>query len=119
MSLTTSRQAFMQSLRASGRVVYDQVHENVTAPFVVCVPDDPYLTAEVIGNKFRQNFKIVIGVTYKDNKASLANLEALIESIVSAFPSGTEFDTISEPAVEDKGANKYLVVAIPVSIRAN
>lgn len=119
MSLTTSRTAFMQALRANGRVVYDQVHENLSAPFVACVPADPYLVAEVIGTKFRQNFNIVLGVTYKDNKASLANLEALTESVVSAFPAGTDFDSISAPAVEERGANQYLVVSISVSIRAN
>lgn len=119
MSLTTSRTAFMQALRANGRVVYDQVHENLSAPFVACVPSDPYLVAEVIGTKFRQNFDLVLGVTYKDNKASLANLESLIESVVALFPAGTDFDNISAPAIEEKGANKYLVVSIPVSIRAN
>ena len=119
MSLTTSRQAFMQALRAPGRVVYDEVHENVSAPFVACVPNEPYLSAEVIGTKFRQNFLLELGVTYKDNKASLAKLEALIESVVALFPAGTDFDTISQPDVETRGANQYLVVTIPVSIRAN
>ena len=119
MSLTSSRTAFMNALRASGRVVYDEVHENLSAPFVCCVPADPYLVAEVIGTKFRQNFDLYLGVTYKDNKASIAKLEALIESVVSQFPAGTEYDNITAPSLDTRGANSYLVVTIPVSIRAN
>lgn len=119
MSLTSSRTTFMNALRAPGRVVYDEVHENLSAPFVACVPDDPYLVAEVIGSKFRQNFNLYLGVTYKDNKASIAKLEALIESVVALFPAGTEFDSISAPSLDQRGANQYLVVTIPVSIRAN
>lgn len=119
MSLTSARQALGTALEGAGRVVYDAPRENMTGPFLLLVPAEPYVQVASIGNapRFISSFRLTFGVAFQDNQASLANLEDLITEGLTALPSGVTLDTVSRPALMTVGPNQFLTADAIVSIR--
>jgi hypothetical protein len=98
--------------------VYAYVPEAPMVPFVVCVPDSPYLELETIGKTTlhtKINLVISVAVAYNSNPASLDNLEQLVISVLSVIPVGYTIGSVEKPTVTQVGPSNVLVADIRVS----
>jgi hypothetical protein len=87
-------------------------------PFVVTVPDSPYLEIETISKsqiRTRINLVISVAVAYNSNPASLDNLEQLVISVLKVIPVGYTIGAIEKPTVTQVGPSNCLVADIRVS----
>jgi len=98
--------------------VYAYVPEAPMVPFVVCVPDSPYLELETIGKTTlhtKINLVISVAVAYNSNPASLDNLEQLVISVLKVIPVGYTIGAVEKPTVTQVGPANVLVADIRVS----
>ena len=89
--LDTVRQPLATAFANIAGNVYAYVPEAPMVPFVVCVPDSPYLELETIGKTTlhtKINLVISVAVAYNSNPASLDNLEQLVISVLKVIPVG-------------------------------
>jgi hypothetical protein len=87
-------------------------------PFVVMVPDSPYLELETLGKaqvRSKINLVISVAVAYNSNPASLDNLEQLVISVLKVIPAGYIVGTVEKPTVTQVGPSNVLVADIRVS----
>ena len=87
-------------------------------PFVVTVPDSPYLELETIGKTTlhtKINLVISVAVAYNSNPASLDNLEQLVISVLKVIPVGYTIGSVEKPTVTQVGPSNCLVADIRVS----
>ena len=122
ITLATIRQSLADAVQAAGYKTHAQPLATVIPPAVVIVPDEPYLQANTLasgGIIWQANFELIVAVAYLDPQGSLRQLEEIVVKVCSGLPRGTEFDTVSQPSVEDVGPSQLLVARIPVSVRAN
>jgi hypothetical protein len=98
--------------------VYAYVPEAPMVPFVVMVPDSPYLEIETLGNaqvRTKINLVISVAVAYNSNPASLDNLEQLVISVLKVIPVGYIVGAVEKPTVTQVGPSNVLVADIRVS----
>ena len=87
-------------------------------PFVVTVPDSPYLDLETISDTtlhVKINLVISVAVAYNSNPASLDNLEQLVISVLKVIPAGYTVGSVEKPTVTQVGPSNCLVADIRVS----
>jgi hypothetical protein len=87
-------------------------------PFVVTVPDSPYLEMETINGStlhIKINLVISVAVAYNSNPASLDNLEQLVISVLKVIPVGYIVGAVEKPTVTQVGPSNVLVADIRVS----
>lgn len=115
---TAVRQPLKTALAGVTATVYEAVPENPIVPFVAIVPDSPYLELTLINKstfKSRVNLALSCGVAYNSNLPSLANVEQLLISVITALPSGYEVISIERPSIIEVGASTLLVADIRVA----
>lgn len=115
---TSVRDSLQSALSTVAANVYDSVPEAVIPPFCALVPNDPYLSPNLIGQstiKLEVNLRITAAVAYMSNSASMDNLEKLIISILAAIPSGYKVGDVSAPSITSVGSSNLLTADIPVS----
>jgi hypothetical protein len=116
--LSSVRQPLATAFAGVTANVYDHVPEFPPNPFVVIVPNDPYMEIDLIGKtqtKVKLNFVITCGVQNADNAAALDNLEQLIISILAAIPSGYEISSVNSVGPRTVGNGSSLMAEIAVS----
>ena len=97
---------------------YAYVPEAPMVPFVVTVPDSPYIELETINKTtlhMKINLTISVAVAYNSNPASLDNLEQLVISVLKVIPAGYTIGAIEKPTVTQVGPSNVLVADIRVS----
>ena len=118
--LSSVRQPLATAFAGVTANVYDHVPEFPPNPFVVIVPDDPYMEIDLIGKtqtKVKLNFVITCGVQNADNAAALDNLEQLIISILAVIPSGYELGSVNSVGPRTVGNGSSLMAEIQLSTR--
>jgi hypothetical protein len=116
--LDTVRQPLATAFASVAGNVYAYVPEAPMVPFVVMVPDSPYLDIETLGNaqiRTRINLVISVAVAYNSNPASLDNLEQLVISVLKVIPVGYIVGAVEKPTVTQVGPSNVLVADIRVS----
>ena len=116
--LDTVRQPLATALSTVAGNVYAYVLEAPMVPFVVTVPDAPYLELETINKStlhIKINLIISVAVAYNSNPASLDNLEQLLISVLKVIPAGYTIGSIERPTVTQVGPSNCLVADIRVS----
>ena len=116
--LDTVRQPLTTAFASVAGNVYAYVPEAPRVPFVVTVPDSPYLDIETLGNaqlRTRINLVISVAVAYNSNPASLDNLEQLVISVLKVIPVGYTIGAVEKPTVTQVGPSNVLVADIRVS----
>ena len=116
--LDTVRQPLTTAFASVAGNVYAYVPEAPMVPFVVTVPDSPYLDIETLGNaqlRTRINLVISVAVAYNSNPASLDNLEQLVISVLKVIPTGYIVGAVEKPTVTQVGPSNVLVADIRVS----
>jgi len=116
--LSTVRQPLATAFANVAGNVYAYVPEAPMVPFVVTVPDSPYLEIETISKsqiRTRINLVISVAVAYNSNPASLDNLEQLVISVLKVIPVGYTIGSIEKPTVTQVGPSNCLVADIRVS----
>jgi hypothetical protein len=122
VTLSTVRQELANAIQAAGYKVHKYPPATVIPPAVVIVPDDPYLTAEVIGsggNRWAVSFELIVAVAALDNEGQLIQLENITVDVVRNLPKGVALGSIQRPTVEQVGPSELLTTRIPVTVRAN
>lgn len=116
--LSTVRQPLATAFAGVAGNVYAYVPEAPMVPFVVMVPDSPYLEIETLGNaqvRTKINLVISVAVAYNSNPASLDNLEQLVISVLKVIPVGYIVGAVEKPTVTQVGPSNVLVADIRVS----
>jgi hypothetical protein len=116
--LDTVRQPLATAFAAVAGNVYAYVPEAPIVPFVVTVPDSPYIELETINKStlhMKINLTVSIGVAYNSNPASLDNLEQLLISVLKVIPTGYTIGAVEKPTVTQVGPSNILVSDIRVS----
>ena len=116
--LDTIRQPLATAFASVAGNVYAYVPEAPMVPFVVMVPDAPYLELETINKSTlhaKINLTISVAVAYNSNPASLDNLEQLIMSVLAVIPTGYIVGSVERPTVTQVGPSNALVADIRVS----
>ena len=86
--LDTVRQPLANAFAGVSANVYAWVPEAPQVPFVVTVPDSPYIELETINKStlhMKVNLTISVAVAYNSNPASLDNLEQLVISVLKVI----------------------------------
>jgi hypothetical protein len=116
--LSTVRQPLATAFAGVAGNVYAYVPEAPMVPFVVMVPDSPYLEIETLGKaqvRTKINLVISVAVAYNSNPASLDNLEQLVISVLKVIPTGYTIGAVEKPTVTQVGPSNVLVADIRVS----
>jgi hypothetical protein len=116
--LSAVRQPLATALSGVLGNVYAYVPEAPMVPFVVTVPDAPYLDLETINKNtlhVKINLIITVAVAYNSNPASLDNLEQLIISVLKVIPAGYTIGAVERPTVTQVGPSNVLAADIGVS----
>jgi hypothetical protein len=116
--LSAVRQPLATALSGVLGNVYAYVPEAPMVPFVVTVPDAPYLDLETINKNtlhIKINLIITVAVAYNSNPASLDNLEQLIISVLKVIPAGYTIGAVERPTVTQVGPSNVLAADIGVS----
>jgi hypothetical protein len=116
--LSAVRQPLATAFASVAGNVYAYVPEAPMVPFVVMVPDAPYLELETIGKTTlhtKINLVISVAVAYNSNPASLDNLEQLVISVLKVIPAGYTIGAVEKPTVTQVGPSNVLVADIRVS----
>jgi hypothetical protein len=116
--LNTVRQPLATAFAGVAGNVYAYVPEAPMVPFVVTVPDSPYLEMETINGStlhIKVNLVISVAVAYNSNPASLDNLEQLVISVLKVIPVGYIVGAVEKPTVTQVGPSNVLVADIRVS----
>jgi hypothetical protein len=116
--LNTVRQPLATAFAGVAGNVYAYVPEAPMVPFVVTVPDSPYLEMETINGStlhIKINLVISVAVAYNSNPASLDNLEQLVISVLKVIPVGYIVGAVEKPTVTQVGPSNVLVADIRVS----
>jgi hypothetical protein len=116
--LDTVRQPLATAFAGVAGNVYAYVPEAPMVPFVVTVPDSPYLELETINKStlhIKINLIISVAVAYNSNPASLDNLEQLVISVLKVIPAGYTVGAVEKPTVTQVGPSNVLVSDIRVS----
>ena len=116
--LDTVRQPLATAFASVAGNVYAYVPEAPMVPFVVTVPDSPYLEMETINGStlhIKINLIISVAVAYNSNPASLDNLEQLVISVLRVIPVGYIVGAVEKPTVTQVGPSNVLVADIRVS----
>ena len=116
--LSSVRQPLATALGGVAANVYAYVPEAPQVPFVVTVPDSPYLELQTINKSTlhaKINLVISVAVAYNSNPASLDNLEQLIKSVLAVIPNGYTIEAVEKPTVTQVGPSNVLVSDVRVS----
>jgi hypothetical protein len=116
--LSSVRTPLATSLNGVAANVYAYVPEAPQVPFVVFVPDSPYLELQTINKSTlhtKINLVISVAVAYNSNPASLDNLEQLIMSVLAVIPVGYTIESVEKPTVTQVGPSNVLVSDVRVS----
>jgi hypothetical protein len=116
--LDTVRQPLATAFASVAGNVYAYVPEAPMVPFVVTVPDSPYLELETVNKStlhIKINLVISVAVAYNSNPASLDNLEQLVISVLKVIPAGYIVGAVEKPTVTQVGPSNVLVADIRVS----
>jgi hypothetical protein len=122
VTLSTVRTTLASAIEGAGYKAHRFPPATVMPPAVVIVPDEPYLTAEVIsagGNRWAVAFELIVCVAALDNEAQLIQLENITVDVVRALPRGIELGPIRRPTLEQVGPSELLTTRVPVTVRAN
>jgi hypothetical protein len=122
VTLSTVRTSLANAIQAAGYKAHRFPPATVIPPAVVIVPDEPYLSPEVIssgGNRWAVNFELIVCVAPLDNEGQLIQLENITVDVCRALPRGTELGSIQRPTVEQVGPSELLTTRIPITVRAN
>jgi hypothetical protein len=121
VTLANIRADLATAIQAAGYKAHKFPPATVMPPAVVIVPDDPYLTAEVIGsggNVWAVAFELIVCVAALDNEGQLIQLENITVDVVRNLPKGVALGTVQRPTVEQVGPSELLTTRIPVTVRA-
>jgi hypothetical protein len=122
VTLATVRNTLATAIEGAGYKVHRFPPPTVIPPAVVIVPDDPYLTPEVLsqgGNRWAVAFQLIVAVAPLDTEGQLIQLENITVDVCRVLPRGLELGPILRPTVEQVGPSELLTTRIPVVIRAN
>jgi hypothetical protein len=122
ITLSNVRNTLATAIEGAGYRVHRFPPATVMPPAVVIVPDDPYLTPEVLsagGNRWAVAFQLIVCVAPLDNEGQLIQLENITVDVCRNLPRGLELGPILRPTVEQVGPSELLTTRIPVIIRAN
>jgi hypothetical protein len=122
VTLANVRADLATAIQAAGYKAHRFPPATVIPPAVVIVPDEPYLTPEVIGsggNRWAVNFELIVCVAPLDNEGQLIQLENITIDVCRNLPRGAEVGPIQRPTVEEVGPSPLLTTRIPVTVRAN
>ena len=121
VTLSTVRTNLANAIQQAGYKAHKFPPATVMPPAVVIVPDDPYLTPEVIGsggNLWAVAFELIVCVAPLDNEGQLIQLENITVDVCRALPKGVALGPIQRPTVEQVGPSDLLTTRIPVTVRA-
>jgi hypothetical protein len=122
VTLATVRATLATAIEGAGYRAHRFPPPTVMPPAVVIVPDEPYLTPEVIssgGNRWAVAFELIVAVAPLDNEGQLIQLEDIVVDVCRALPRGLELGPIQRPTLEQVGPTELLTARIPVVVRAN
>jgi hypothetical protein len=117
-NLVTLRDDLAATLALAGRVVYSFPNENITPPAIVLVPGSPYITVSAIGGaRLNVRFDITCIVGATDNRAALANIEALILSVTDLLANTNALlGGWNQPTVQAIGNSEMLISQISIEL---
>jgi hypothetical protein len=121
VTLATVRQALADAIQDAGYRAHRFPPPTVMPPAVVIVPDEPYLTPEVIGsggNLWAVSFELIVCVAPLDNEGQLIQLENITVDVCRNLPPGVALGDIKRPTIETVGPSDLLTTRIPVTVRA-
>ena len=117
MSITQARLDLGEALEGAGYAVFSQPTENMPVPCMVLVPNQPYIDFPTLSvNRLTLSFKVTLMVAYIDNKASIMNLESLIEKFLDHLPAGVQIGAFSQPGLVQNGPVDCLSTEIILTI---
>jgi hypothetical protein len=117
MSITQARLDLGSALEGAGYAVFSQPTENMPVPCMVLVPNQPYIDFPTLSvNRLTLSFKVTLMVAYIDNKASIMNLESLIEKFLDHLPMGVQIGTFSQPGLVQNGPVDCLSTEVILTI---
>lgn len=122
VTLATIRNDLAAAIQAAGYKAHKFPPASVIPPAVIIVPDEPYLTAEVIsnnGNRWAVAFELIVAVAALDNEGQLIQLENITVDVARNLPRGTELEPVRRPTLEQVGPTELLTTRIPIVVRAN
>lgn len=122
VTLATVRNDLAAAIQAAGYKAHRFPPATVIPPAVVIVPDDPYLTPEVLsngGNRWAVAFELIVCVAALDNEGQLNQIENITVDVCRNLPRGTTLGNIQRPTIEQVGPSELLTTRIPVTVRAN
>ena len=122
VTLSTVRASLATAIQAAGYKAHRYPPPTVVPPAVVIVPDEPYLTAEVLsagGNRWAVSFELIVAVAALDNEGQLIQLENITVDVCRNLPAGIALGPIRRPTLEQVGPSELLTTRIPVTVRAN
>lgn len=115
MSITSTRQELATAIADPAYIVYSSPKETNTPPCVVLVPDNPYITFPTLQGAI-QGYRMTLCVAYRDDEASLGNLETLIEQVVGNLPTVARLGEFSGPTISAIGSTDVLATDVRVEI---
>lgn len=123
MALSTEiRDEITTALRAAGIPAFASQPGTAPNPAVIIGPDSPYLTFDRVGpiNGYTIGLRLTVQVQALDTAASLAILEALIEDVIGALPTGIGVSPVTAPRLESLGTGQgsAYTAEIPVTAHA-
>jgi len=122
ITLSNVRTTLATAIEGAGYKVHRFPPATVMPPAVVIVPDEPYLTPEVLsagGNRWAVAFELIVCVAPLDNEGQLIQLENITVDVCRNLPRGIELGPIQRPTIEQVGPSDLLTTRIPVVVRAN
>jgi hypothetical protein len=122
ITLSNVRTTLASAIEGAGYKAHRFPPATVMPPAVVIVPDEPYLTPEVLsagGNRWAVAFELIVCVAPLDNEGQLIQLENITVDVCRNLPRGTELGPIQRPTIEQVGPSDLLTTRIPVVVRAN
>jgi len=115
MSLTETRQELADLLEQSGYTTYAYPKEQMYAPFITLVPNNPYVSRRTFG-ALNVSYTLTLAVANNDNGGALANLEEMIEAVNEVVPSGIEMGSFTEPSTDDFNGMTLLTSTITLDL---
>ena len=99
--LTQARQDIATAINDAGLKAYDYVQESFTPPACIVVPDNPFITAPVGDNPFRQPYSVAMQVVLiggkGTNQKTATQIDSMIVNVIDALDEDWDITEVGAP----------------------
>lgn len=108
---TSTREAIVTLLEASGRTVYGIAPKVPMPPCLVVVPDAGWISLDRIGAPTRWEMRFKVLAVARDNDEGLPELEDAVQDVLNALADTCAIRSVSPPQSTDIGAQGSVLVS--------